>query len=44
MRDFGFGRRQDELEMELEDEIRNLIDLLRNGPKYDFETVIFFRF
>lgn len=39
LRDFGFGRRQDELETELEDEIQNLIDLLKNGPKYDFEKV-----
>lgn len=39
LRDFGFGRRQDELEAELQDEILNLIDLLKNGPKYDFEKV-----
>lgn len=39
LRDFGFGRRQDELESEIEDEIRILIDLLKNGPKYDFEEV-----
>lgn len=42
LRDFGFGRRQDELEIELENETRNLIDLLKNGPKYDFEKVFFF--
>lgn len=41
LRDFGFGRRQDELEVELEDEIRILIDFLKNGPKYDFEKVFF---
>ncbi|XP_055317679.1 probable cytochrome P450 304a1, partial [Sitodiplosis mosellana] len=37
LRDFGFGRRQDELESELNDEILNLIDLIKNGPKYSFE-------
>ncbi|XP_031625482.1 probable cytochrome P450 304a1 [Contarinia nasturtii] len=37
LRDFGFGRRQDELELELHDEILNLLDLIKNGPKYDFE-------
>lgn len=41
LRDFGFGRRQDELELELQDEILNLIDLIKNGPKYDFEKVLF---
>lgn len=39
LRDFGFGRRQDELESEIEDEILNLIDLLKKGPKYEFEQV-----
>lgn len=39
LRDFGFGRRQDVFEMELQDEILNLIDLIKNGPKYDFEKV-----
>lgn len=39
MRDFEFGRRQDELESEIEDEILILIDLLKNGPKYEFEKV-----
>lgn len=42
LRDFGFGRRQDELEAELQDEIQIMIDLLKNGPKYDFEKVVFF--
>lgn len=40
MRDFGFGRRQDELESEIQDEILILIDLLKNGPKYEFEKVL----
>lgn len=41
LRDYGFGRRQDELELELHDETLNLIDLIKNGPKYDFEKVFF---
>lgn len=40
MRDFGFGRRQDELESEIQDEILVLMDLLKNGPKYEFEKVL----
>lgn len=43
MRDFGFGRREDELESEMQDEILSLIDLLKNGPKYEFEKVRLFR-
>lgn len=41
LRDFGFGRRHDELELELNDEILHLIDLLKNGPKYNFEKVYY---
>lgn len=39
MRDFGFGRRFDELELEINDELVQLVDFLKNGPKYDFEKV-----
>lgn len=39
LRDFGFGRRQDELESDVNDEILNLIDFIKNGPKYGFEKV-----
>lgn len=39
LRDFGFGRRHDDLEIESSEEILSLIDLLKNGPKYDFEKV-----
>lgn len=39
LRDFGFGRRFDELETEINDEISNFIDLLKNGPKYEHENV-----
>lgn len=41
LRDFGFGRRQDELELEFQDEILNVIDLIKNGPKYEFEKVLY---
>lgn len=41
MRDFGFGRRFDELELDLEDEVRQLIDMIRNGPKYAHEKELF---
>lgn len=44
MRDFGFGRRADELESEMQDEVLNLIDLLKNGPKHEFEKVQLFIF
>lgn len=39
LRDFGFGRRFDELENDINDEITNFIDLLKNGPKYEHEKV-----
>lgn len=39
LRDFGFGRRQDELESELLGETLNLIELIKNGPKFEFEKV-----
>lgn len=39
LRDFGFGRRHEELELDFNDEILNLIDLIDNGPKYRHEKV-----
>lgn len=39
LRDFGFGRRFDELEHEINDEITNFIYILKNGPKYEHEKV-----
>lgn len=39
LRDFGFGRRFDSFEKEIEIEISTLIDIVKNGPKYDFEKV-----
>lgn len=39
MRDFGFGRRFDSLEQEIEHQISQLIDIVTNGPKYPHENV-----
>lgn len=41
LRDFGFGRRFGELEVEINEELLQFVDYLRNGPKYDFEKVCF---
>lgn len=37
LRDYGFGRRFDELEAETSSEIGNLIEMIRYGAKYDHE-------
>ncbi|KAM7363718.1 putative cytochrome P450 304a1 [Cochliomyia hominivorax] len=37
LRDFGFGRRFQELEMVIQEEISDMLDLMRHGPKYDHE-------
>ncbi|XP_055587550.1 probable cytochrome P450 304a1 [Uranotaenia lowii] len=37
LRDFGFGRRFEDLEMETRSEIETLLDVLRYGPKYEHE-------
>lgn len=39
LRDFGFGRRFDSLEKEIEIQIAQLIDIVKNGPKYEHEKV-----
>lgn len=39
LRDYGFGRRFDELELEMRDELNEFIDILKNGPKYAHEIV-----
>lgn len=40
LRDYGFGRRFSELEIEVRDEICGFIDMLRSGPKYKHELEI----
>ncbi|CAH2105367.1 unnamed protein product [Euphydryas editha] len=37
MRDFGFGRRDESLETVIANEIHEMIDMARNGPKYPAE-------
>lgn len=39
MRDYGFGRRFKELELETRDEFNMFIDIVKNGPKYEHEKV-----
>lgn len=39
LRDFGFGRRFDTLEKEIEIQIAQYIDMVKNGPKYEHEKV-----
>lgn len=39
LRDFGFGRRFQELELHMKDEITSMINMIKNGPKYSHETV-----
>lgn len=40
LRDFGFGRRDNTLEGVLSDEIKEMLDMRMNGPKYPFEKEI----
>uniref|UniRef100_A0A8D8FCJ7 Probable cytochrome P450 304a1 n=1 Tax=Culex pipiens TaxID=7175 RepID=A0A8D8FCJ7_CULPI len=37
LRDFGFGRRLEQLEVETEAEIRTMIDIIRDGSRYEHE-------
>ncbi|XP_036324622.1 probable cytochrome P450 304a1 [Rhagoletis pomonella] len=37
LRDFGFGRRFLELESVIQEEVTDLLDLIRNGPRYQHE-------
>lgn len=39
LRDFGFGRRFQELEIHMDEELRDFVDLVKSGPKYDYEKV-----
>lgn len=39
LRDFGFGRRHEILEKEIEIQIAQFIDSVKNGPKYPHEEV-----
>ncbi|XP_005183115.1 probable cytochrome P450 304a1 [Musca domestica] len=37
LRDFGFGRRFQQLEAVIHEELTDMLDLIRNGPKFDHE-------
>lgn len=39
LRDYGFGRRFESLEMEIQVQIAQYIDMVRNGPIYEHEKV-----
>lgn len=39
LRQFGFGCRSESLEKEIEDQIAQFIDIVKNGPKYPHENV-----
>ncbi|KAG4077443.1 hypothetical protein HA402_002870 [Bradysia odoriphaga] len=41
LRDFGFGRRFTELELDLEEELRQLVEIIKYGPKYAHEKELF---
>ena len=41
LRDFGFGRRYQEYEMEIMDEMKSLVNLIKEGPKYEHEKKYF---
>lgn len=43
LRDFGFGRRLETFEMEIQSQIAQYIDLVKNGPKYEHEMVCHFK-
>lgn len=41
LRDFGFGRRYQEYEVEVLDEMKNLVELIKEGPKFEHEKKYF---
>lgn len=41
LRDFGFGRRHQNYEIEVIDEMKNLVNLIKDGPKYEHEKKYF---
>lgn len=40
LRDFGFGRRFQSLEIDIQDELNSFIDMVKYGPKYPHEEVV----
>ena len=41
LRDFGFGRRYQDYEIEVMDEMKSLVNLIKEGPKYEHEKKYF---
>lgn len=41
LRDFGFGRRYQDFEVEVIDEMKSLVNLIKEGPKYEHEKKYF---
>lgn len=41
LRDFGFGRRFEEFEIHINDELLSFVNSIKNGPKFKHEEVIF---
>jgi hypothetical protein len=39
MRDFGFGRRYEEYELEVRNEMENMVQMIKDGPRYPHESV-----
>lgn len=37
LRDFGFGRRFEEYEVEVREELESLVEMIKTGPKYEYE-------
>lgn len=37
LRDYGFGRRFQDLELVINEELKDMIDIMKNGPKYSHE-------
>lgn len=41
LRDFGFGRRSEDYENEVRDELQSLVETIRSGPKFEHEKEFF---
>lgn len=39
LRDYGFGRRFEELELDTRDELKAFVEMIKNGPEYPHEKV-----
>lgn len=39
LRDFGFGKRSETLEKEVESQIAQTLEIIKNGPQFEHENV-----